>query len=87
MSLNYEELRATIIGRMLAFTGIEQSRIDYQSPLVRFEPPADGLWCRVSIQTVRPITQGLCAPKARIRATSSSNALTRPSARRRRWSW
>lgn len=64
--MTYEQLRATIIGRMLAFTGIEQSRIDYQNPLMRFEPPVEGLWCRLTIETARPITQGLCEPMARI---------------------
>lgn len=64
--MTYEQLRATIIGRMLTFSGIAQDRIDYQNPLVRFEPPADGLWCRLTIETARPITQGLCDPMARI---------------------
>lgn len=64
--MNYETLRATIIGRMQTFTGIDQARIDYQNPLVRFEPPADGLWCRLTIETTRPVTQGLCEPRARI---------------------
>lgn len=64
--MTYEQLRAAIIGRMQTFAGIEQARIDYQNPLVRFEPPADGLWCRLTIETARPITQGLCEPMARI---------------------
>lgn len=70
--MTYEQLRAAIIGRMLTFTGIDQSRIDYQNPGQRFEPPADtggkddGLWCRLAIETARPITQGLCEPQARI---------------------
>lgn len=66
MSLTYEQLRATIMGRMLTFTGIDQLRIDYQNPLARFEPPADGLWCRLTIETAKPLTQGLCEPQARI---------------------
>lgn len=64
--MNYETLRATIISRMLAFAGINQERIDYQNPGQRFEPPAGGLWCRLTIETARPITQGLCEPMARI---------------------
>lgn len=64
--MTYEQLRATIISRMQGFTGIDQSRIDYQNPLMRFEPPADGLWCRLTIETARAITQGLCKPQARI---------------------
>lgn len=66
MSLTYESLRATIIGRMQTFASIDQDCIDYQNPLVRFEPPADGLWCRLTIETTRPVTQGLCEPRARI---------------------
>lgn len=64
--MTYEQIRSAIIARMQAFTGIEQSRIDYQNPLARFEPPADGLWCRLNIETTRPVTHGLCQPKARV---------------------
>ena len=64
--MNYEQLRATIIGRMQTFSGIAQARIDYQNPLVRFEPSASGLWCRLTTETARPVTQGLCEPMARI---------------------
>lgn len=64
--MTYEQIRAVIIARMQAFTGIEQSCIDYQSPLARFEPPGSGLWCRLTIETAKPVTQGLCQPKARI---------------------
>jgi len=63
--MTYEQLRATIIGRMMTFGGIDQARIDYQT-LTRFEVPADGLWCRLSIETARPIVNGLCQPHARI---------------------
>src|SRR5690606_6313026 len=44
----------------------EQSRIDYQNPQKRYVPPEDGMWCRISIETARPVTQGLCQPMARI---------------------
>lgn len=64
--MTYEQLRATIMGRMLTFAGIEQTRIDYQNPLVRFEPPVSGLWCRLIIETARPLTEGLCEPMTRI---------------------
>jgi len=63
--MTYEQLRATIIGRMMTFDGIEQDRIDYQT-LTRFIVPADGLWCRLSIETAKPIVSGLCQPHARI---------------------
>lgn len=71
--MTYEQLRATIIARMQAFTGIKQSHIDYQNPGERYDPPPPSaykgeadLWCRLAIETARPITQGLCQPMARI---------------------
>lgn len=64
--MTYEQLRAIIIRHMQVFSGVEQSRIDYQNPLVRFMPPDSGLWCRLAIETARPVTQGLCTPQARI---------------------
>lgn len=64
--MTYEQLRATIIGRMQVFTGIDQKRIDYQNPGQRFESPADGVWCRLTIETARPVVSGLCQPQARV---------------------
>lgn len=64
--MTYEQLRATIIGRMLEFTGIDQKRIDYQNPGQRFEPPLEGVWCRLAIETARPVVRGLCQPQARV---------------------
>lgn len=64
--MNYEQLRAIIIERMESFEGVEQSRIDYQNPVTRFEAPAEGKWCRLHIETARAVAQGLCAPSARI---------------------
>jgi len=64
--MTYEQLRAAIISRMMAFGGIEQARIDYQARR-RFVAPEDGLWCRrLSIETARPVVRGLCQPQARI---------------------
>jgi len=63
--MTYEQLRAAIVGRMMAFTGIAQERIDYQSRR-RFAAPENGLWCRLSIETARPVVRGLCSPQARI---------------------
>lgn len=48
--MTFEEIRQTIVGRMVTFTGIEQSRIDYPNQPQRFTPPESGLWCRLSIQ-------------------------------------
>lgn len=48
--MTYDETRSLITGRMVAFTGIEQARIDYPNQPAVFTPPATGLWCRMSIQ-------------------------------------
>jgi len=63
--MTYEQLRAAIIGRMMTFTGIDQSRIDYQV-LTRFNSPADGLWCRLTIETAKPVVRGISQPQVRI---------------------
>lgn len=56
--MTYEQIRLSIIGRMVAFQGIEQKRIFYpnaQYPAENtdnsgiFKPPATGLWCRLHI--------------------------------------
>ncbi|TGV05510.1 hypothetical protein E4695_16100 [Alcaligenaceae bacterium 429] len=64
--MTYEKIREMIITRMLEFTGIDQKRIDYQNPGQRFEPPAEGIWCRLTIETARPVVRGLCQPQARV---------------------
>ncbi|WP_447077611.1 hypothetical protein [Shewanella algae] len=48
--MTFEEIRQTIVGRMVTFTGIEQSRIEYPNQPQRFDPPETGLWCRLGIQ-------------------------------------
>lgn len=66
--MTYEQIRQAIIGRMVAFTGIAQDRIFYpnaQYPAQNldtsgmFKPPAEGLWCRVSIQYATPFMAGM----------------------------
>ncbi|WP_288075695.1 hypothetical protein, partial [Pseudomonas sp.] len=56
--MTYEQIRQAIVGRMVAFQGIEQERIFYpnaQYPAENtdtsgvFKPPAEGLWCRLHI--------------------------------------
>ncbi|MDK6203313.1 hypothetical protein QP097_07550 [Oligella urethralis] len=64
--MTYEQLRAIVIAKMMAFNGIAQDRIDYQNPVVRFKAPSDGLWCRLTIETARPVVDGLCEPSTRI---------------------
>lgn len=48
--MTYEQIRAALTARMVAFTGIEQSRIDYPNQPTVFTPPAAGLWCRFNVQ-------------------------------------
>ncbi|MEI2416217.1 phage tail terminator-like protein [Orrella sp. JC864] len=48
--MTYEEIRQAIVGRMAAFSGLEQSRIAYPNHPGIFAPPDEGLWCRLSIQ-------------------------------------
>lgn len=47
--MTFEQIRRAIIGRMDAFSGIEQERIDYPNAAVSFAPPEAGLWCRLAI--------------------------------------
>ncbi len=57
--MTFEDIRAVILGRLQAFSGIEQARIDYQLPTKRFEPPADGIWLRVNIEFAPSIFAGM----------------------------
>lgn len=47
--MTFEEIRQAITARLDEFTGIDQDRIDYPNQPVRFVPPDDGLWCRLTI--------------------------------------
>ncbi len=57
--MTYEQIRAAILGRMLAFTGINQKYIDYQNPKLRFTPPETGIWCRPNIQFATAFMAGM----------------------------
>lgn len=48
--MTFEEIRQAVVGRMVTFTGIEQSRIDYPNQSTRLTPPDSGIWCRLSVQ-------------------------------------
>lgn len=48
--MKYEDIRQAIVGRMAAFTGIEQARISYPNAPGVFTAPESGLWCRLGIQ-------------------------------------
>lgn len=57
--MTYEQIRALITARMVAFTGIEQARIDYPNQPTVFTPPDSGLWCRLNIQYASAFMAGM----------------------------
>ena len=57
--MTFEQIRALITGRMVAFTGIDQARIDYPNQPAVFTPPATGLWCRLNIQYASAFMAGM----------------------------
>ena len=57
--MTFEHIRALITGRMVAFTGIDQARIDYPNQPEVFTPPATGLWCRLNIQYASAFMAGM----------------------------
>jgi len=57
--MTYEQIRALITARMVAFTGIEQARIDYPNQPQVFAPPDTGLWCRLNIQYASAFMAGM----------------------------
>ncbi len=56
--MTYEEIRKLITARMVAFTGLPQSSIDYPNTQT-FTPPATGLWCRLNIQHASAFMAGM----------------------------
>ena len=57
--MTFEQIRVLITGRMVAFTGIDQARIDYPNQPEVFMPPATGLWCRLNIQYASAFMAGM----------------------------
>ncbi|WP_460061074.1 hypothetical protein [Pseudomonas sp. S2_A05] len=57
--MTFEQIRALITARMVAFTGIDQERIDYPNQPALFTPPASGLWCRLNIQYASAFMAGM----------------------------
>ena len=57
--MTFEQIRALITARMVAFTGIEQARIDYPNQPAVFTPPDTGLWCRFNIQYATAFMAGM----------------------------
>jgi hypothetical protein len=56
--MTYEDIRKLITARMVAFTGLPQSSIDYPNTTT-FTPPTDGLWCRLNIQHATAFMAGM----------------------------
>lgn len=56
-----EEIRQTIVGRMAAFQGLEQSHIEYPNQPGIFAPPETGLWCRLNIRPGTAFMAGMAA--------------------------
>jgi len=57
--MTFEQIRALITARMVAFTGIDQARIDYPNQPEVLTPPATGLWCRLNIQYASAFMAGM----------------------------
>ena len=57
--MTFEQIRALITARMVAFTGIDQARIDYPNQPEVFTPPATGLWCRLNTQYASAFMAGM----------------------------
>lgn len=57
--MTYEQIRALITARMVAFTGVDQARIDYPNQPTVFTPPDSGLWCRLNIQYASAFMAGM----------------------------
>lgn len=57
--MTYEQIRAALTARMVAFTGIDQARIDYPNQPTIFTPPAAGLWCRFNVQYATAFMAGM----------------------------
>jgi hypothetical protein len=62
MTVPFETVRKTLTGRMAAFTGIDQARVEYANspqPGGSFTPPASGVWCAFEIQYATPFFCGM----------------------------
>ncbi|ENU92097.1 hypothetical protein F971_01984 [Acinetobacter vivianii] len=69
-AMTIEEARIAINERMRLFKGISQDCIAY--PNVSFDPPNNGLWCRLNIIFGKSFTAGL-AKKPVVRRTGTIN--------------
>lgn len=79
--MTYEQIRALITARMVAFTGVEQARIDYPNQPAVFTPPATGLWCRLNIQYASAFMAGM-ADRPHPQARADQHSMLCPRAHR-----
>lgn len=78
MAMTLEQARQAIVGRMQAFTGITQSKIQYPNA-PDFTVPTDGLWCRLNIIGGSSFIAGLGdAPCTRRTGTINIQCFARP---------
>jgi hypothetical protein len=57
--MTFEQIRTLITARMVAFSGLEQERIDYPNQPTVFTPPETGLWARLNIQYATAFMAGM----------------------------
>jgi len=69
-SMTIEEARIAITERMRLFKGISQDRVGYSN--LSFNPPENGLWCRLNIIFGKSLIAGL-AKKPVVRRTGAIN--------------
>lgn len=56
--MTYDDIYQLIKDRMVAFSGLPQSSIDYPNFPI-FSPPETGLWCRLNIQHATAFMAGM----------------------------
>lgn len=57
--MTFEQIRALITARMVAFAGLGPERIDYPNQPTVFSPPEAGLWARLNIQYASAFMAGM----------------------------
>lgn len=57
--MTFEQIRALITARMVAFADLDQERVDYPNQPTVFSPPETGLWARLNIQYASAFMAGM----------------------------
>ncbi|MBP6954455.1 MAG: hypothetical protein KBC45_08520 [Pseudomonas sp.] len=57
--MTYEQIRAALTARMVAFNGIAQKNIGYPNQPKLFDPPEEGLWCAFNLQYATAFMAGM----------------------------